>query len=59
MATPNTIEESSRLVLIFQKEKTTKNKDVKGKLSLVQANCLLFRRFGTPVSNGRARVSSV
>ena len=48
MATPTTIEESPRLVLIFQKEKTTKNKDVK-----VQANCLLFRRFGTPVSDGR------
>ena len=53
MATPTTIEESPRLVLIFQKEKKTKDKDVKGKLSSVQANCLLFKRFGTPVSNGR------
>ena len=53
MAKATTIEERSRLVFIFQKEKTTKNKDVKGKLSFVQANCLLFRRFGTPVSNGR------
>ena len=48
MTKATTIEERSRLVLIFQKEKTTKNKDVK-----VQANCLLFRRFGTPVSDGR------